>query len=104
MIDIYREMPKDADEHHDTYIIAFCPDTDSFFITDTRCYFWDTEGALEFNSVDEAVKYFEDHLEYFLDVNNTLMEGMFYGITFKDNKKVVLEMTDNKTIVYEVED
>ena len=89
-------MRDDANKHHDTYIIAFCPDIDSFFITDTRCYYWDTEDKFEFNSVDEAIRYFENHLTYFLDVNNTLMEGMYYGITYENNKQVYLENTGKR--------
>lgn len=28
---MYKEMPLDAMQPHNTWIIAFCPDTDSFF-------------------------------------------------------------------------
>ena len=90
---MYKEMDKDAFEHHDTWIIGFCPDTDSFFVTDQRCFYWDTEGELEFNSEDEGIEYFENHLVYFLKVNNTLMSGMF---TDMNNKVLYLDNNNGK--------
>jgi len=93
---MYKEMSKDAFKHHDKWIIAFCPDTDSFFATDDRCYYWDTEGKLEFNSEIEAINYFESHLEYFLNINNELMQDFFYGNIFKNNNIIIFENTGEK--------
>lgn len=67
-----------------------------FFATDERCYYWDTEGKLEFNSEIEAINYFENHLEYFLNINNELMQKMFYGNIYKNNNIIILENTGNK--------
>lgn len=93
---MYKEMSKDAFKHHDKWIIAFCPDTDSFFATDERCYYLDTEGKLEFNSEIEAINYFKSHLEYFLNINNELMKKFFYGNIYKNNNTIIFENTGVK--------
>lgn len=36
---IYEEIPDDAMREHDTYVIAFCPDIDTFFVTNQRAFF-----------------------------------------------------------------
>ena len=33
---MYKEMPQDAMQPHDAWIIAFCPDSNSFFVTNQR--------------------------------------------------------------------
>ena len=93
---MYKEMSKDAFKHHDKWIIAFFPDTDSFFITDQRCFFSDTTGKLEFSSEKEAIKYFEEHLSYFLIINNDIMKCSICGNRFLNNKEVFLENTNKK--------
>lgn len=93
---MYKEMSKDVFEHHDKWIIAFCPDTDSFFVTDQRCFYWDTEGKHEFDSEENGIKFFEENLYYFLIIDNTLMSEMCYGITYEQNKEVYLENTERK--------
>lgn len=68
---MYREMPPDAMQSHDTWIIAFCPDTNSFFVTDQRAFYWEFEK--EFDSEQDGVNYFEDNVQYFINVANEMI-------------------------------
>ena len=83
MIIEYKEMSPDAMTAHDTYIIAFCPDTNEFFISNQRCFFW--EFATEFQDEKEAIKYFENNIDYFASVMNRLMSEFCLGYS-NDNK------------------
>ena len=51
-----------------TWIIAFCPDTFSFFVTNERHFFWESEE--EFDSEEAGINYFENHIQRFLTVAN----------------------------------
>ena len=75
---MYKIMPLDAMQPHDTWIIAFCPDTDSFFVTNQRAFFWQYEK--EFESEESAISYFENHIEFFLEIDNEIM-NKFIGRT-----------------------
>lgn len=81
----YKEMPPDAMKPHDMYIIAFCPDTNEFFTTNQRCFFWEFDK--EFNSEKEAIEYFEGNLEFFLNVENEIMTKFVFG--FKGTNRVM---------------
>ena len=93
---IYRDMPDDATQPHDTWIIAFCPDTDSFFATNQRCFFWDTEdvGIDPFSSEEAAISFFENHLKYFGSIERGIMEEMIMGGWIVD--AIYLENTGKK--------
>ena len=86
---MYKEMPSDAMQPHDTWIIAFCPDTDSFFATNQRAFFWETEE--EFNSEEDAIYYFDRQTDYFINVENEIMSRFVYG--WRDVDSVYLENT-----------
>ena len=75
---MYKEMPLDAMQPHDTWIIAFCPDTDSFFATNQRAFFWECER--EFASEESAIIYFENNIDFFLRIDNEIM-NKFIGKT-----------------------
>ena len=88
---MYKEMPKDAFSPHETWIIAFCPDTDSFFATNQRAFYWEFDK--EFPTEKEAVEFFESHLVDFIKIDNGLMgKMMFNDIRKKDG--VFLENTN----------
>lgn len=73
----------------DTWIAAFCPDTDSWFITNKRFFYYEYEK--EFVSEEEGIKYFEAHISEFLKLNEELAE---YRPSFNKNG-VFLENTKN---------
>lgn len=88
---MYREMQPDAMQPHYTWIIAFCPDTDSFFVTNQRAFYWEFEK--EFESEEEGIHYFEHQVQYFVDIENELMVPMLlYG--WKTVDKIFLENTN----------
>lgn len=68
---MYREMSPDAMQPHNTWIIAFCPDATSFFVTDQRAFYWEFEK--EFDSEQDGVRYFEDNVQYFINVANEMI-------------------------------
>ena len=72
---MYREMTPDAMQPHDTWIIAFCPNTDSFFVTNERAFYWEFEE--EFESEEAGIYFFEHQIQYFIDVEEKLMSNMF---------------------------
>ena len=56
------------DTKYPTWIIAFCPDINSFFVTNERNFFWETEE--EFDSEEDGINYFENHIQRFITVAN----------------------------------
>ena len=87
----YVEMPPDAMQPHDTWIIAFCPDTNSFFATNQRAYFWEAEE--EFDTEDDAVYYFSNNTDYFIDIENEIMSQCVCG--WKKVDSVYFENTNS---------
>lgn len=57
-------------KHHDTFIIAYCPDSDSFFVTDQRAFYW--EHQEEFTTEMQAVDFFTSNINYFIDQRNII--------------------------------
>lgn len=88
---MYREMPPDAMQPHDTWIIAFCPDTDSFFVTNERAFYW--EFKEEFESEEAGIYFFEHQIQYFIDVEEKLMNDMFVN-GWGTVEKIFLENTN----------
>lgn len=87
---MYAEVSEDFNTKYDTWIIAFCPDTDTFFATNERHFFW--ESPNEFATEDEAIRNFALDTLYYILVRNKLMSSMFYG-TINVDYKVFLENT-----------
>ena len=85
----YIEINEPFNTEYSTWIIAFCPDTDSFFVTNQRHFFYVFEE--EFDTEEAAIDYFENCFEYFIEVENIMMRNMIYGW---DSNKVFLENTN----------
>lgn len=60
---MYKKLGKGEEfsKAYPTWIIAYCLDTNSFFVTNQRHFFWEYDG--EFKCEDDAIKYFRSHLE-----------------------------------------
>ena len=69
-----REITEEFNTKSKTYIIAFCPDSNSFFVTNERHFYWEFEE--EFDSEEAGVVYFEHHINDFLAINNEIMDKM----------------------------
>ena len=87
----YIEVEEPFDTKYQTWIIAFCPDTDSFFVTNERYFFWEYEEG--FGSEEAAIHYFGKHAKYFIKIEKEIMSGMMFEDKFKDIDKVWLENT-----------
>lgn len=61
------ELPKgyDFNTEFKTYIIAFCPDTDSWFVTNKRFFYYEYDK--EFDTEEEGIKFFKDNPKIFYD-------------------------------------
>ena len=71
-----------------TWIIAYCLDTDCFFVTNQRYFFW--EYNTEFQSEYAAVDFFKSHLNVFRNKRKEILScrcgwdvnaGLFLGNT-----------------------
>lgn len=71
-----------------TWIIAFCPDSDSWFVTNQR--FWWYEYPMEFQSEQEGIYYFVSNYQLFDKLENE-MEIQRYekGTVFLENTRSV---------------
>lgn len=84
----YVEVTEPFNTEYPTWIIAFCPDTDTFFGTNQRHFFW--EHDKEFDTEREAVDYFESHVNEFCNIEERIMNGIRGGWC----DKVFLENTN----------
>lgn len=76
---MYVEIEHDFNKKFDTYIIAYCPDVDDFFVTNERAFYWEYDK--EFPSEESAIDYFKKHLKEFLYVRNKMLSEFFYNYT-----------------------
>ena len=72
---MYKELNKDENfsKHYSTWIIAYCLDSNSFFASNERYFFWEHEK--EFECEDDAVNYFREHLEKFYKIRNEILSS-----------------------------
>lgn len=63
----YLELPKGCnfDTKFSAYIIAFCPDTDSWFVTNERFFYYEYEK--EFETEESGIEYFKKNPKIFYD-------------------------------------
>lgn len=85
---MYVEVSERFDTKYSTWIIAYCVDTDSFFVTNERHFFWQYEK--EFLSEKNAIEYFENHVNEFIEKHNEIAKTIG-GVRISDN--VFLEDT-----------
>lgn len=53
-----------------TWIIGYCPDTDSWFCTNKRFFYY--EYPDEFQCENDAISYFRNHIPEFIKLNKEL--------------------------------
>ncbi len=58
-------------DKYQTWIIAYCLDTDSFFATNQRHFFWEYDN--EFQCENDAVYYFRNNLEEFRNARKEIL-------------------------------
>lgn len=69
---VYEELPegRNFSDTFSTYILAFCPDTDSWFATNERYFFY--EYPMDFPSEEAAIGYFKRNPEAFLKIEKEM--------------------------------
>lgn len=72
-----------------TWIIAYCPDTDSWFCTNKRFFYF--EYPEEFQCENDAISYFQNHVSDFIKLERELYP--------KRTNSVFLENTRDRYIV-----
>ena len=70
----YLEIDEPFNTKYPTWIVAYCPDEDSFFVTNERHFFWESEE--EFDSEEEAIDYVENHVGYFVELSKEIQGRM----------------------------
>ena len=90
MIIEYVEVNEPFNTKYPTWIIAFCPDTDSFFVVNERHFFWEYEN--DFETEQEAINFFVKNPNVFIDIENKIMSQMY--VNDWDVDKVFLENTN----------
>ena len=70
---MYKKLNKDENfsKPYSTWIIAYCLDTNSFFATNQRHFFWEYEN--EFSGENDAISYFKTHLDEFWEIRNGIL-------------------------------
>lgn len=77
----YSEVPSNYnfDTEFGTYIIAFCQDVDSWFVTNKRFFFY--EYKKEFNTYSDAKTYFMNNTDLFLSIRQNMSDCIpFYDL------------------------
>lgn len=70
---MYKKL-KDNESFSDTYatwIIAYCLDTDSFFASNQRYFYWEYND--EFQCENDAINYFRNNLKEFWNVRKDIL-------------------------------
>ena len=70
----YLEVDEPFNTKYPTWIVAYCPDEGSFFVTNERHFFWESEE--EFDSEEEAIDYVENHVGYFVELSKEIQGRM----------------------------
>ena len=68
----YKDVPEEYDfcSEFDTWILAFCLDSDSWFATNRRFFFY--EYPMEFPNEKAAIDYFKRNPNEFLNLENNI--------------------------------
>ena len=72
---MYKGLSKEEDfsKSYPTWIIAYCLDSNSFFATDQRYFFWKYNN--EFSCESDAIIFFKTHLDEFRKIRNEILNS-----------------------------
>lgn len=93
----YEKVPDDYDfsTEFETYIIAFCPDTDEWFVTNKRFFYY--EFPMEFRTEEDGILYFRKHASTFyqLEIDMEVYRPSIYdGVVFLSNTNELIRVAD----------
>ena len=68
----YETLPNNVDfsTEFPTYILAFCPDLDSWFVTNQRFFYY--EYPMDFSNEKAAIDYFKRNPDVFLKIEESI--------------------------------
>ena len=76
----------------ETYIIAFCPDLDSWFVTNERFFYYEYEK--EFETEEEGVQFFKANPKLFYDeeIRMGVYKPSFYknGVWLDNTRELIM--------------
>ena len=84
------EIPEPINTKYQTWIIAYCLYSDSFFVTNERHFF--LQSSKGFESEEAGIEYFETHIAKLGNIRNEIMMHLGQKIT----DYVLLENTNKK--------
>ena len=90
---MYKELNQN-ENFNDTYsswIITYCLDTNSFFVTNQRHFFW--EYDTEFLRERDAIDYFRSHIDEFIRIRKDILSN---SGGWKPNSDMFLENTQER--------
>ena len=82
LIGSYGVMEVDFSAEFPTWILAYCVDTNSWFCTNKRFFYY--EYPMEFESEEEGVAYFKNHIAEFFELSREMYPGKI-GSIFLEN-------------------
>ena len=83
----YVTVPKEYDFNTEfsTWIIAYCVDTDSWFCTNKRFFYY--EYPDEFQCENDAVNYYENHVDEFIELNCEMRSKKIDSVFLENTRK-----------------
>lgn len=75
----------DFDTEFPTWIIAYCPDTNSWFCTNLRFFYY--EYPEEFRCEHDAICYFKNNVSEFIKLNNEMHPKKINSVFLENTKK-----------------
>ena len=72
-----------------TWIIAYCPDTDSWFCTNQRFFYY--EHPKEFKSEKDAIEYFKAHIPEFIKLSNEMYPLARTSVFLENTRELLKE-------------
>lgn len=93
MLEPLGAMEVDFNTEFPTWILAYCVDTNSWFCTNKRFFYY--EYPVEFGSENEGIEYFKEHVTEFFKLSQE-MHPKKIGSMFLENVIKVYEMPNDE--------
>lgn len=83
----YKNTTKECDfnKEYPTWIIAYCPDTNSWFCTNKRFFYY--EYPDEFQCENDAIHYFKTYAKQFVELNQEMYPNKSNSVYLENTRK-----------------
>ena len=106
---MYQELKgnENFSDKYATWVIAYCLDTDSFFATNQRHFFWEYND--EFQCENDAINYFRNHLNEFRNaklqenVDTEIIDKLIMNLLHAPTNKKALSLNKHARGRYTIE-